>query len=167
MKKIYKGFHYCLNFLNFKPYINKKYIEQNYIINFTDSCKYDIGKDQSDINKLFGVSYGYHHNQSDRIGWRYNIKTNMIDILLYSYENKKRYSFHLCSHPLNTNLNLSLKVKLTKNYRFVEIKFLDQTKTYCFTHNLKNWGYTLGSYFGGNRTAPHTIKFMLKKVKFN
>lgn len=164
MKKIYKKMHYCLNFLNFRLYLFKKFFKETYQIKFTDSCVYDIDQDQTDINKLFGFSYGFHHNQSDRIGWRYNPIYNKIEILLYSYECKKRYSFLLGSFNINENITISLSSKIEKTYRFITIELNNKRISYCLKHNKNFWGYTLGSYFGGNRTAPHNILIDIVKI---
>ena len=89
-RKIYRGMHYSLSFLNFKPVINKKHYYFRYNVKFYPSCRYNIGEDQSDINKLFGLSFGFHHNQSERIGWRYDRITDKIELLLYTYHIPKK-----------------------------------------------------------------------------
>ena len=48
---------------------------------FTESCRYNVGKDQSDINKLFGFSIGMHHKNSVRVGWRYVPSADLIEIV--------------------------------------------------------------------------------------
>lgn len=164
MKKIIKGFHYCFNFLNFKPYFCKESLQSSYKVKFTQSCRYIIGKDQTDVNKLFGFSYGFHHNQSDRIGWRYNNITNKIELLLYSYECKKRYSFLLKSFDINEDIIIKLSVDLKEDYRSIIIEINNKRISYFLKHKQTFWGYTLGSYFGGNRTAPHNILIDIAKL---
>lgn len=156
--------HYCLNFLNFKPYCFKQSHSLSYEVVFTDSCKYDIGSDQSDINKLFGFSYGFHHNQSDRIGWRWNPSLNKIELLLYSYEQKVRRSFKLTEVALNTLNIIELEVYLNGLYRHISIKINNETYAFCLLQDPVNWGYTLGLYFGGNRTAPHNMNILINST---
>jgi hypothetical protein len=163
-KNIYKGMHYCLNFLNFKPYCFKQAHSLSYEVVFTDSCKYDIGSDQSDINKLFGFSYGFHHHQSDRIGWRWNPSLNKIELLLYSYEQKVRRSFKLTEVALNTLNIIELEVYLNGLYRHISIKINNETYAFCLLQDPVYWGYTLGLYFGGNRTAPHNMNILINST---
>jgi hypothetical protein len=48
---------------------------------FTDSCLYQFDdEDQLDTNKLIGLSYGLHHRNSIRFGWR--AENNNIIIIL-------------------------------------------------------------------------------------
>jgi hypothetical protein len=169
-RKIYKGMHYCLSFLNFIPrLINDKY-DAEYKVSFNNTCAYNIGDDQSDINKLFGVSYGYHHNQSDRIGWRYketSDKRQEIEILLYSYENGYRYTTLIDKISIGDVIYIQLTTKLHKGYRNVVARVNHKKIDIMLKHKktFMNWGYTLGSFFGGNKTAPHTIKFFIKHTK--
>lgn len=165
-RTIYKGMHYCLSFLNFKPYFNEIY-DKTYKISFTESCRYDIGQDQSDINKLFGISYGMHHYQSDRIGWRYKHTEDglkCIEVMLYSYECGIRRSFTIGRFNIGDVLPIRLKTIAYKGYRRIFVFIGGISFSMMLEHNNTKWGYTLGNYFGGNRTAPHNIKIDISKV---
>lgn len=170
MKRIiHKGMHYCLNFLNFKPYFGSKEYNEIYKVCFGSSCAYDIDTDQRDVNKLFGVSYGWHHNQSDRIGWRYAPTAHEredIEIVLYSYENGRRCTFPICKVEIGDTFTIKLNTKVYNGYRRANIVVKGHNITIMHKHTNQrfSWGYTLGAFFGGNRTAPHTIKFDLSKV---
>jgi hypothetical protein len=168
-RRIFKGMHYCLSFLNFKPYFYKKNYNVSYKVSFDKSCAYNIDTDQSDINKLFGFSYGLHHHQSDRIGWRYiptENKRNDIEILLYSYENGVRYSTPITKITIGDVVNIHLDVQIHNGYRrvyaAVNNKYVDILLQY--DKPLIDYGYTLGTYFGGNRTAPHTMTINIRKI---
>lgn len=178
-KSVCKNMHYSLNFLNFKPYYNGhdnvNYI-MTYQVKFTDESKYDIGEDQSDINKLFGISYGHHHNQSDRIGWRYNKTTNLIDLFLYSYENSKRIKTYLISVPISKHnvYTIDLDVMENNGYRNTNVSIYETSYnisvklfglSYMYKHTHTKYGYSLGLYFGGNRKAPKTIKMDITKIE--
>lgn len=169
IKKIYKGMHYCLSFFNFKPLFGQKDYNVKYKVSFDNSCAYNIGDDQSDVNKLFGISYGFHHNQSDRIGWRYiptENKRENIEIVLYCYENKKRITLPICKVSIGDVFNIELKTEVRNGYRRICVKILNKNMTLIKNHtNQKHsWGYTLGAYFGGNKTAPHTMKIMIQQL---
>lgn len=166
MKVIYKGMHYCLNFLNFKPYFGLNGVKKlEYKVMFTSSCRYSLGIDQSDINKLFGISYGFHHNQSDRIGWRYIAEIDKIELLLYSYVKGLRRTKSLGLYDINKEISIKLESIVYKgNYRTINVIINNEViGRDIFPHNYKNFGYTLGAYFGGNRKAPHTMKIKIEK----
>lgn len=134
-------------------------------IQFDDTIKYNIGEDQLDVNKLFGFSYGLHHVDSDRIGFRYIIETNNVELVLYSYEKGTRLKTHsLCKVEIGEKVSISLYVGLNEDgKREGRVKIVSETRGVIvdetFIREVKNpWiKYTLGLYFGGNRRAPHTI----------
>lgn len=165
--KIKKGRHYGHPFpipmLLFGKSLNKRVV-----VCFGESARYDLGDDQSDINKLFGFSYGFHHNNSDRIGWRYIQKSDQVEILLYSYVDKKRIKRHIAYMDIGVAYDVKLSVELKypgKNRRVrVDIYNLESKEVpfIYITHFSYEqvWyyiKYTLGLYFGGNRKAPHNI----------
>lgn len=169
--KIKKGWHYGLPFPFPKLLLTKSYVK-NIAIKFDETARYDIDTDQTDINKLFGFSYGFHHTNSDRIGWRYVPTSDKIELLLYSYVDTLVYKRHLCFININDLYYIGLKVipnKLTKKRNIyttiinmttigtaVEIVQTNRFR-FKFTAPWYALRYTLGLYFGGNRTAPHTI----------
>jgi CRISPR/Cas system-associated exonuclease Cas4 (RecB family) len=115
---------------------------------------------QGDINKLYGLSdcSSNHHSNSARFGWRwYN---NRLEIHAYTYKNKIRESKYIDY------------VELGKPYTY-EIKLEDEK--YVFTVNDKKVvlprscsglaeGYKLFPYFGGDETAPHDIKVIVRDL---
>lgn len=168
-RTIFKGMHYCLAFLNFKIYFGflQRY-EASYNVCFEDSCIYDIDKDQSDINKLFGISYGFHHKQSDRIGWRYLGKIDgrhMVELLLYSYYvGGGVRKIPITQVRVGDTVNVTLKLNEMWDYRYIDAMVGDKKITTSMLHVPKKWGYTLGLYFGGNRRAPHTMSVRISKA---
>jgi hypothetical protein len=142
IRTIKKGGHYSSP-LSFKLHTGVDKL--SYIVKFTDSCRYDLGNDnQLDWNKLFGVSVGYHKNNSIRLAWRYNKETELIEIAKYSYFEGTRYmSTEIGELEINTETILTLNIpELWK----------------------KKWGYYLNPYFGGNEVAPHDIKIHIKQI---
>jgi hypothetical protein len=154
------GFH-------FGPHIQKKFLQ--YDVMFDKSAMYYHGDiDQYDINKLFGLSYGFHHKNSVRFGWRsVGHYASKIEILAYCYID-------------------GVRVKEENDNLFIGIVDIDRFYTYrinvsenSFTFNIFNegqvlgnkeithkglpfWGYNLYPYFGGNRKAPHDINIFFK-----
>jgi hypothetical protein len=155
-RTIKQGKHYCTPFPI--PALGDWKVEQ--YISFDDSCKYDLKtKDQADINKLCGLSYGYHHYNSDRIGWRYLVNEDVFELLTYSYINGVRIpSVSLGKVKANEIFRVEISTKTKNGKRFVVFELNDVcvSKEYKVS---KVWiKYTLGLYFGGNRTAPHDMK---------
>lgn len=159
---IKKGHHYSNEFPRPLLYCNgiERYESRSY--EFTDSCRYDTGVDQSDKNKLFGWSFGLHHTNSVRIGWCYCPDTDTIDLCLYLYINKQRFTCHICMVPIGKDIQISLfTYKNIKGdntvYASVRYDNMAYSRHRFISNELPRWGYTLTSYFGGNRTAPHDI----------
>ena len=69
-----RGWYYAIPLQLLKKLLGIRICESRKMsceVSFTESCRYNVGKDQSDINKLFGFSVGMHHKNSVRVGWRY------------------------------------------------------------------------------------------------
>ncbi|MEJ8802263.1 hypothetical protein [Pontibacter sp. H249] len=117
-------------------------------------------KNQADINKLYGMSdcKTKHHTNSARFGWRwYN---NQLEILAYTYVNKKR-EFKLI-RAVEIGQPVTYELKLEDNqYVFT----VNGTKVVMpRSCNGTGDGYLLYPYFGGDETAPHTIKIAIKNL---
>lgn len=160
--EINEGNHYCNNFFRFRPYSFKARVSYNVI--FAPSCEYYLpSPDNLDLNKLFGMSFGLHHIDSARYGWRYNGKTKEIDIHSYCYiKGKLTYSF-ICSLKFNTQYRLTI-VKLEGKYSFIATLENDIIKQVNIPRSFSpDYGYELFPYFGGNNVAPHDIKILMYK----
>lgn len=136
-------------------------------VKFTESCRYDLqNDDQFDTNKLIGVGYlPGHHKDSARFGWRYNTKTEQIEILAYCYINGRREIHPICSCMIGQRYDLHLKVLSTCYYLAVHYKGDVRSIGHAWVnhnHN-KSFMYRLGIYFGGSKVAPHDISIELKK----
>lgn len=118
-------------------------------------------------NKIFGLSFGYHLNNSIRVGW--NIKEGRMKLMLYLHVNKEIRYYDLLPFDEGQKLNVTiyrysnaLWIKVTTNgYSTLKmITDFDDTKT------LDKWGYFLKPYFGGKPTAPDNIKILIDKITF-
>jgi hypothetical protein len=162
--KILKGMHVSID--QFTGIWCGAPVEKNFI--FTESCRYDIGEDQKDWNKLFGMSFGFTplvkqfqmHENSARFGWRYDIQSDMIEVAPYLYTNGKR------EYAETLNLG-TFFCEIGKEYNM----FITAYATYVlYTVDSKHWvleqnipahrGFTAPIYFGGNKPAPHTIEIL-------
>ena len=163
---IHKGNH--RSGLYFKPHYNLR--ELTYDVMFTDSCIYQLDKvNQFDINKLFGLSYGYHHTNSVRFGWRsVGYAGNKIDIVAYCYVNGQRVKDigrHTFLTMIQTNKLYTLKIETLPTKYTLSVSDKDGLIAHkSISHStLPNWGYHLFPYFGGDCVAPHDINIILQQ----
>lgn len=161
---IKRGDHYCTPF-PWPHFICGHRWRKSIIVKFNSSARYSIGADQNDVNKLFGLSYGFHHTDSDRIGWRYAIDRDCIELVIYSYSCGKRLATkHLCYINLGVCCRLEIDAFDYGGRR--EVTYRCDGKTVREEHNC-SWhffNYTLGLYFGGNVAAPHDITVEISDV---
>lgn len=128
-----------------------------YNISFTDSCRYDIGDAQDQINKLFGIGYfPYHRYNSVRFGWRYNKDKDVIDIFSYYYMDGLLYNDFICHVEFNK----------TFRYDIIIINDMHRLMVKGIAKNVplrpRKLGYCLYPYFGGKVKAPHDIIINMK-----
>lgn len=135
---------------------------------FTDSCRYLLpAEDQADWNKLFGASWGVFpigkqfqmHENSSRWAWRYNPKTDLIELAPYYYSGGSRH------YPENTGFDF-VKVKIGE---VVNLGIYPNKKAgvcdyygpgYVYTAKQEipsEIGFLAPLFFGGNQPAPHKI----------
>ncbi len=163
-----KNWHYSLH-------VPQIYLgEKNYFelrVKFTDSCRYNLfNVNQSDINKLWGISFGSinPHLNSIRIGWDYNIDKDQIDLYSYYYILGVRYTKFLCSLEINTYYSIELFLMDNSFDINVELYYqYDQNiyQQFDFTYPDTKLGVYLFPYFGGDEKATHKMIIDLK-VKY-
>ena len=137
---------------------------------FTDSCRYYIGEDQKDWNKLTGVSFGFTplikqfqmHENSARFGWRYDVQSDMIEVAPYLYTNGKReYAETLGLETFFCEIGKEYDLSITAYATYVMYNI--GAKHWAIEQNIPaHRGFTAPIYFGGNKRAPHTIEVLLK-----
>ncbi|MEK6879299.1 MAG: hypothetical protein AABY22_06810 [Nanoarchaeota archaeon] len=151
----------------FAPALNNK-SEHNIEFMFDSDCYFPLREvDDYDINKLFGFSFGLHHRDSIRLGWRPSKNENKIDIYYYCYNNGVR-SFDficevdcfryntakiVCDYKSNT-----FEISITKPY-----KHTIQLGKIKFIYPKFKIGYYLFPYFGGNKTAPCSMNIFIDR----
>ncbi len=154
---------------------------------FDTSCRYEIGKDQTDINKLYGVAYlswaaiafvlksywtaivkrslaeikSLHHYNSARFGWAYNPLTDKIDIYSYCYHNGERTFQKMASIGFYKYLDTVIERNGDRHdFRIYNSSGL----VFSLSENVNasTLGYELFLYFGGNIPAPHDMQIALR-----
>lgn len=148
----------------FFPNLYLKMFKTKYEVMFSKNCIYQFGDiDDLDINKLFGLSFGFHHYNSIRFGW--NVDGDKIAIHVYYYKLGKRFMNKIISIPVETIHTFEITVYDV----YYELKIFNQDKKLIGWSNVVKpktvkWGYRLFPYFGGNRYAPHDVEIKMKKI---
>lgn len=131
---------------------------EGYVL-FSCNFEYNILK-QEDTNKLVGLSDSYfHHINSIRIGWRWSLKENKIEIMSILYRDSKRYIEHFCFID-DVEMYFKFKILVTKNT--YELEFGEFNKTIIRENNWFLPRYVLFPYFGGTTLAPKDFIFNME-----
>lgn len=134
---------------------------------FSKNCIYPVDEKNDFTNKLFGWSYGLHHKNSIRVGWRPAFdaeKSKRIDLFFYSYNNGTRKVEYFHSVYVLVDNELTIEVFTEKNrVVFSMSEFIKEE--FPFVLPQFKYGYFLYPYFGGNPTAPQNITINLKRLK--
>ena len=164
MKKftIKKGNHYKSK-LNVRLHGDMSHV--NFSVNFNTNCWYPYENDNSnDINKLYGISFGYHHIDSVRFGWKPDFNNiNDIELYAYCYNGGERYWEKIGNCKAANIYEMSIIFSL--NDAIFAIFSKDHTSmivTVPFKKPDFRYGYYLYPYFGGNNVAPNDITIHLQ-----
>lgn len=153
--KLYKGHHFCLHPIKF--HYNKPSLE--FMVNFNDDCKYE--NNDGSINKLFGISWGYHMNNSFRIGW--NILNDQLHIYGFAHENEGKITSSLGIIPFNKDI--LIKIDFRRNLEIIVVKWTYDWVQYSdhmdYTYPDIKFGYYLWPFFGGKKSCPHNMHIKL------
>ena len=154
---ILKGFHFSF------PVFPKLHFGKNenicFIVKFDKSCIYTPDTNNH-TNKLCGLSFGNHLNNSVRFGWRSDGRK--IELMSFVHEDGKFFYNYLASLKVDKVYELKISFRNKKSIFYVNGLKLGE---YIFKKEIFNKiGYYLNPYFGGNPTAPHLMKIYLKEL---
>lgn len=146
----------------FKSKINSlKSSSLSFQVRFNETARYHLGdNDQDDINKLFGFSdaNSMHHDNSARIGWRYNKDSDLIELFAYAYVDGKRLYKKLSD--LKIGHTAQCDIALNDDYYFISANG-GYTSINRSVNGSVGFHYFLYPYFGGDQVAPHDIDIFL------
>lgn len=152
---IKKGCHYGWHW--FWPFLGKTCVIKHEVV-FKQNCLYRFGDaDDFDVNKLFGRSFGFHHKNSVRFGWR--PFKGKIAIFSYVYRNGERSINELGICDIDKKYTFQIKCK--DNFTLFEMGDESHKTRFGVNTSGSPFGYKLYPYFGGNRKAPHDIDIRL------
>jgi len=130
----------------------------NIKVKFDKECLYTLPDQYDQINKLFGFSFGHHHKNSARFGWR--AVGQKIEIHTYCYVNGERKYEKLIDCLPEEWVELDLDA--FKTYYEFKAKNIDGERALKRvdknpTGLLQWFTYKLFPYFGGKYPAPHSM----------
>jgi len=130
---------------------------------------YPVKVDDFDINKIFGISFGYPHDDSIRLGWvPCKGEPTLFELYAYYYNQGERKSMLLGKHRYHLEIQCEMSFIPNGNEIIMWIvDYADNTKQ-CynipFVFPEFKHGYLLYPYFGGNNKAPHDMKIEVSRV---
>ncbi len=135
----------------------------HFVARFDSTAVYQTraAENQYDINKLYGFADNgmEHHQYSARFGWRWS--DGALRLFAYVYNDGKVASEELGVVPIGVDIRCGIEVE-AGSYRFYsgEYRLTLPRKSTTATAN----GYLLYPYFGGDETAPHTIRIWIQQL---
>lgn len=121
--------------------------------------------DDLDLNKLCGISFGRHQQNSLRIGWRPNFdQEGLIELFSYVYVDGKRNFTKMADVPVEEVFEVFFRQASESEWK---IELITSTFTEVHTIEIESggkWGYNLFPYFGGNNTAPQEIRILMDRL---
>lgn len=131
---------------------------------FLDGCWFPPeAPDDFAINKLFGWSYGLHHQDSVRCGWTPNKEPGRIDLFFYLYQKGKMSSAKFAT--VGTGFPCFMEIHLFGGRAFFSMsRFAKPTIVDSVPFQIPKikWGYLLYPFVGGNLPARMDTKIDLQ-----
>lgn len=127
---------------------------------------YDLGSDQSDWNKLYGIRFSWwDHKNSIRIGWRYIKENGKLELAMYAYSRGQRRIVSLGfvqpgEEWFECEIKQLYRDKNVSNY----LVAVNGNRTYVEAAHTGWPNFRLFPYFGGSQPAPHRIKIQIDDI---
>jgi hypothetical protein len=142
---------------------------------FSPACRYALpGADQDDWNKGGGVSFDLFTNHTDSVmwSWRYNPVTDLIELGMYCHVDGKRVIVKAHSSEVIQAVKIGdtvlIRLTIGRTVKSYSMDFNTSTNAagamVPYSHDKKT-ARTIGAWFGGNHSAPHTMNiYILRKL---
>ena len=129
---------------------------------FYPNCIYEDPQTPGQINKLYGIAYGRHHNCSARIGWRSDGKR--IEVLAYVYVAPQKVE---SKHLAWVDVQEWHSFRITRKRKQLWVSIDDQTPLEFELRSPSPFGYRLSPYFGGQLPAPQEMMIEIEITRLN
>lgn len=179
---IWEGWHYStpLSGDGYKVKKTKNYRTLSFNARFNANCNYDLGdgpqNSWSKLMKISPTSLSGGKRHSNRLGWRYNLNSEKIEMALLLHINHpisgdNHQENGLIGHyifPINsTDLNIFNEVELIFDDALMVTTVEDISvivKERFFTNTFKT-GVRRNAFFGGTEDAPQKMSFRVENIK--
>lgn len=155
-----KGAHSC----DKNAYAAVQYEKLDFTVRFDSSAVYQTvnTSNQADVNKLYGFAdnNAQHHMYSARFGWRWS--NGALRLFGYVYNNGVVEIKELGIVAIGADVNCFIQVAAGEYIFSIGGKTMSMPRA---STTVKGEGYKLYPYFGGDETAPHTVKISIRENK--
>jgi hypothetical protein len=157
---IKKGSHYSLHL----PRIHFGKTNLKAVFSFMDGCWFPLETpDDFAVNKLFGISYGFHHKNSVRVGWTPASEPGHIDLFFYCYINGVRFEDPFFTVEIGRKYTLEMDMESNVVSFTIAGRTIKKTMDGVFFPIPKfKSGYILFPFVGGKRPALMDTKILLE-----
>lgn len=161
--------HFNMLALKQKGILKDPYISRTFT--FTEDSIYDVGEDQEDWNKLFGITSSPLDSQKASHMWAWRYVNNSIQLAPYSHKPDgerilpPKESILTVPFDIPITLKIFLQSRVGNEYSTVfeyiysinKQFYRDFTETPCYLKIQKSYRI-ITSWFGGNRTPNKIVK---------
>lgn len=136
--------------------------EMEHLVKFSEECLTLPGHPDcdGDFNKIFGFSYGYHHRNSVRIGWK--AVGDRIRLAAYLYDGGKRLmkGFAWVAPEQFYAVGITVDPETRQAYFYCG----SQHQVVLPFGARPAWGYYLQPYYGGDCVAPVSMAIEIRNI---
>ena len=120
---------------------------------------------QHDWNKVMGFTTTGIHENSLRLGWRYEPDTDQIELGYYGYLNGTRTSHQLTSVDFETWIPIEIEMWTTGMAVTADGEIYELHEAIDMTFVIDDSTWALETiYFGGDETAPHEMHVDVRDI---
>lgn len=148
-----------------KPHIGKRVDRSlRFRATFSADAAYTTSNpaNQSDWNKLMGITTDRIHKNSIRIGWRWNPQSQKVELGFYGYLDGARFM------PMLTDVapgqSIDCELRMTNTSITARAGSVTRTETGSLGASFPTTWVLHSAYFGGDETAPHDIHITVDNV---
>lgn len=134
---------------------------------FQENCNYNLGTiDQLDWNKLTGLHFNLIRTRAETVmvGWRYNIKIDVIELCGYYHIGMKReFTPPLLTVKRGEEVKITIEISYLPKFYKVRLSTFEKEAEHQipFFHRKKKCGQ-INFYFGGNEAAPQDVSVQME-----
>jgi hypothetical protein len=138
--------------------------ELSFTVTFGADAAYQTqsAANQSDWNKLMGLTTDRIHQNSVRIGWRWNPRTQLVELGFYGYLDGTREMPMLASVPLGQPIDCVLK--MNDQGLFAQAGSATYSQSGSNGVALATTWILHSAYFGGDEKAPHELHVQVTNI---